>query len=96
MCKPEIRFWRPVSLEFGDRRRESEMIGVCVCALSRSVMSHCLQPHGVAHQAPLSMGFPRQEYWSRLPFSPPGDLPGPQIQLMSPVSPAFACRILYR
>ena len=29
----------------------------------------------IAHQAPLSMGFPRQEYWSGLPFPPPGDLP---------------------
>ena len=76
MYKPEIRFWRPVSLKFGDRRRESEMIGVCV-ALSGSVMSDSLQPHGVACQAPLSMGFPGQEYWSWLPFSPPGDLPGP-------------------
>ena len=45
---------------------------MCVCALSRSVMSNSLQPHGVACQAPLSMGFPRQEYWSRLPFSPLG------------------------
>ena len=34
----------------------------------------------VAHQAPLSMGFPRQEYWSRLPFHSPGELPGPGIK----------------
>ena len=41
-----------------------------------------------ARQAPLSMGFPRQEYWSRLPFPPPGDLPNPAIEpttLMPPV-----------
>jgi len=31
-------------------------------------------------QAPLSMGFPRQEYWSRLPFTSPGDLPHPGIE----------------
>ena len=36
-----------------------------------------------AHQAPLSMGFPRQEYWSRLPFSSPGDLPDLGIKLES-------------
>ena len=36
---------------------------------------------------PLSMGFPRQEYWSRLPFAFPGDLPDPGIE---PMSPAFA------
>ena len=33
-----------------------------------------LRPHGLTHQAPLSMEFPRQEYWSGLPFSSPGDL----------------------
>ena len=40
-------------------------------------------PWTVAHQAPLSMGFPRQEYWSGLPFPSPGDLPDPGIKLMS-------------
>ena len=34
-------------------------------------------------QAPLSMGFPRQEYWSGLPFASPGDLPNPGIELGS-------------
>ena len=43
----------------------------------------------VARQTPLSMGFSRQEYWSRLSFSPLGDLPDPGIQLMSPVSPVL-------
>ena len=38
----------------------------------------------VAHQAPLSMGFSRQEYWSGLPFPIPGDLPYPGIELVSP------------
>ena len=37
----------------------------------------------VARQAPLSMGFPRQEYWSGLPFPPPGDLPDTEIDLTS-------------
>ena len=41
----------------------------------------------VGHQAPLSMGFPKQEYWSGLLFPSPGDLPDPGIELMSPVSP---------
>ena len=36
------------------------------------------------------MGFPRQEYWSGLPFSSPGDLPDPRIEPMSLVSPALA------
>ena len=55
---------------------------VCVCALS------CVQvfetPGTVAHQAPLTMGFPRQEYWSRLPFPSPADLPDPRIEPVSP------------
>ena len=38
----------------------------------------------VAHQAPLFMGFPRQEYWSGLPFPSPGDLPDPGIEPRSP------------
>ena len=46
-------------------------------------------PRTVACQAPLSMGFCRQEYWSGLPCPPPGDLPDPGIKSMSPVSPAF-------
>ena len=37
-------------------------------------------PWTVAHQAPLSMGFSRQEYWSALPCLPPGDLPNPGIK----------------
>ena len=37
----------------------------------------------VAHQAPLSLGFPRQEYWSGLPFPFPGDLPDPGMELRS-------------
>ena len=43
----------------------------------------------VAHWAPLSMGFFRQEYQSGLPFPPPGDLPDPGIKPTSPISPAL-------
>ena len=46
-------------------------------------------PMGYRHQAPLSTGFSRQEYWSGLPFTPPGNLPDPGIQ---PGSPALAGR----
>ena len=41
-------------------------------------------PWTVAHQAPLSMDFSRQEYWSGLPFPSPGDLPDPGIKPRSP------------
>ena len=44
----------------------------------------------VACQAPLSMGFFRQEHWSELPFPPPGDLPDPGVQPTSLMSPALA------
>ena len=43
-------------------------------------------PWTVAHQAPLSLGFSRQEYWSRLPFPPPGHLSHPGIEPKSPAS----------
>ena len=60
---------------------------VCVCVLS------CVQlfatPWTVACQAPLPMGFSRQEYWSGLPFPAPGDLPDPGIEPTSPVSPVL-------
>ena len=58
-----------------------------VLLCSRSVMSDSLRLWTVAHQAPLSMGFPRQEYWSGLPFPSPGDLPNPGIKLASPALP---------
>ena len=44
----------------------------------------------VAQQAPLSMGFSRQEHWNGLPCSPPGDLPDPGIELVALMSPALA------
>ena len=51
-------------------------------------MSHSFAtPRTVAHQAPLSMRFPRQEYWSGLPFPSPGHLPDPGTE---PKSPALA------
>ena len=49
-----------------------------------------LQPYSIAHQAPLSVGFSRQEYWSELPCFPPGDLPDPGIKPASLTSPALA------
>ena len=66
---------------------------VCVC-VSAQVCSSCLFPipRTVACQAPLSMGFPRQEYWNGLIFPSPGDLPDPGIQPESPTSLALAGR----
>ena len=58
--------------------------------LSRSVVSDSFAIlWTVTHQAPQSMVFPRQEYWSKLPFPSPGEPPEPGIELLSPVSPAL-------
>ena len=46
----------------------------------------------IARQAPLSVGFPRQKYWSGLPFPSPRDLPDPGLKPTSPAPPAPACR----
>ena len=57
---------------------------MCCAVLSCSVVSDSATPGTVARQAPLSMEFSRQEYWSGLPCPPPGDLPNPGIKPMSP------------
>ena len=66
---------------------------VCVCVYSYIIMPVCpvisnsFWPHGLLIcQAPQSMGFSKQEYWSGLPFPPPGDLPDPGIE---PTTPFF-------
>ena len=53
-------------------------------------MPKSLQLYELAYQAPLSMGFSWQEYWSGLPCPPPGDLPNPGIKLASLTFPALA------
>ena len=52
-------------------------------------------PWAIAHQVPLFMGFPRQEYWSGLPFPSPGHLPNPGIEPTSPLSSALADTFLH-
>ena len=54
------------------------------------VAQSCPTPWTVAYQAPPSMGFSRQEYWSGLPFPSPGDLPDPGIKPRSPAVQADA------
>ena len=54
------------------------------------ISSPMIREMSVAHQTPLSMGFSRQEYWNRLPFPSPGDLPSLGIKPASAVSPALA------
>ena len=60
------------------------------CVLRCSVLFDSVTPWAVTCQAPLSTGFFKQEYWSELPFPPPGYLPDPRIKPMSPASPPLA------
>ena len=55
-----------------------------------SVISNSATPWTIARQAPLSMGFSRQEHWSGLPGPPPGDLPNRGTEPASLTSPALA------
>ena len=64
---------------------------LCVCAkLLQSYLTLCNPMDYSPVWAPLSMGFPRQEYWSGLSFPSPGDLPDPEIKPTSLLSPALA------
>ena len=81
-------------------KRECQLVNLWECYFPRRYV--CVQLFSfvwlfatlwiVAHQAPLSMRFFRQEYWSGLPFPPTGDLPDPGITPVSPVPPAFQGR----
>ena len=67
-----------ISLKRKERKKERKKV---------KPLSHVqffVTPWTVAYQAPPSMGFSRQEYWSRLPFPSPGDLPNPGIEPRSP------------
>ena len=60
----------------------------CACSVA-SVLSNSANPWTLACQAPMSVEFSRQEYWTGLPFPPPGDLPDPGTKPTSPVPPAL-------
>ena len=99
--REEVSYRAKSSAESRDIRKtfaDKPSIQKCTKVLSVVIacMLSCVQllvaPWNAAHQAPLSMGFPRQEYWSGLSFPPPGDLPDPGIEPTSPESPALAGR----
>ena len=58
------------------------VLTMCTCVL---LTQFCPTLWTVARQAPLSLGFSRQEYWSRLPFPSLGDLPNPGLELGPPI-----------
>ena len=61
----------------------------CIQVKSESEVAQST-PWAAAYQTPLSMGFSRQEYWSGLPYPPPGDPPHPGVKTVSPMSPLLA------
>ena len=69
---------------FTDKKTEAQRYSVVYRTQIHVCMLSCIllfeTPSTVAHQASLSMGFSREEYWSGLPFSTPGDLPNPGIK----------------
>ena len=101
---PERYSTRKLTLSFSTNKWHKESAwekGKCLklqktCYILRAVLlqscSTLCKLWTVAHQAPLSMGFSRQEYWSGLPCPPPGDLPNPEIESVSLRSPALAGR----
>ena len=68
-----------------DRFAGKHMNQICVCVCVLSCVQLFVTSWTVACKSPLAMGFPRQEYWSGLPFPSPGDLPKPGIESASPV-----------
>ena len=72
------------------QNRPPESIFVKLVCVRAKFLSDCALLRPVAHQAPLSMEFSRQEYWSGWPYPPPGDLPDPGIKLVSLMSHALA------
>ena len=62
---------------------------MCACKVAL-VMSNSVMLWTVTHQAPLSMGFSKQEYWNGLPFPSPGSLSDPRIKPVSLKSPTLA------
>ena len=72
-------------IPWSPRQQERASFNVQMFVLSHFSHVWCsVTPWTMATQAPLSMGFSRQEYWSGLPCLPPGDLPNPGIKPMSP------------
>ena len=80
---PSFSFWR------SGKSLKSPCYGLCDRGNKKKAVLNYVRlfaaPWTVAHQAPVSMGFPRQEDWSGLPFPSPGDLPNPGIKPTSPV-----------
>ena len=89
--------WLAGQREEGRSREKSQvselkhtLLNFSSCMLSFQFCLTLCNPVDFGRQAPVSMGFSRQEYWSGLPFPPPGDLPDPGIEPNSLTSSALA------
>ena len=92
---PWRKKWQPTRVFLPRKSHGQRNFGNCsslyACMLSHfSHVQLSATPWTVAHKAPLSKGFSRQEYWSGLLCLPPGDLPDPGIEPWSPASPTLA------
>ena len=89
-CKKSNEICIDSTLYFCIQTWVSPLEYLCVHTQSFSRVWLSATPWTIPHQAPLSMGFSRQEYWSGLPFPSPEDRPSPAIEPGSPTSPALA------
>ena len=93
MCSPS---WPPSHLPpwkkifHANRDQKKAGVAILIVVLIYISLIIIMTPWIVAHQAPPSMGFSRQEYWTGLPFPSPGDLPSPGIEPRSPTLQADA------
>ena len=84
----KIWSWQIQATEISNLKLKNVRTWACrSLSQSLSLIGLVVSPWTVAHQASLSMGFSRQEYWSGLPFPSPGDLPNPETE---PAPPALA------
>ena len=88
MLKSEWGIYKFAKHQYSLEKIQTDYDSDVVCLFAQSWLTLC-DLWAVAHQGPLSLGFFMQEYWSGLLSSPPGDLPDPGVEHMSPVLPAL-------
>ena len=87
VCFNKVSRWSWRAVRFENHCSALLGHGWCCCLVAKSCYDYFATPWAIVCQAPLSMGFPSQEYWSRLLCLSPGNLPDPAIE---PTSPALA------
>ena len=87
-------FFSALSSFIEQKKKQKTKKQMCVCARMLSCIWFFATPWIVAHQAPLSMEFSRQEYWNGLLFSPPENFPDPGIETASALTGRFSTTVL--